>query len=211
MSINSPYCYWYFNEVLTHKFCDDVIQRGNEEKENVALTGKFENTSEDKLTEEQINDLKTQRNSNIAWLSDSWIYRSIHPFIHQANQNAGWNFDWDFSEACQFTKYKINQYYNWHRDSWDKPYNKPDDLNTNGKIRKLSVSCQLTDSSEYEGGELEFQPRDGEDPSLIVPCNEARKKGSIIVFPSHVYHRVKPVTKGIRYSLVIWNLGFPFK
>ena len=211
MSINSPYCYWYFNEVLTHKFCDDVIQRGNEEKENVALTGKFENTSEDKLTEEQINDLKTQRNSNIAWLSDSWIYRSIHPFIHQSNQNAGWNFDWDFSEACQFTKYKINQYYNWHCDSWDKPYNKPDDLNTNGKIRKLSVSCQLTDSSEYEGGELEFQPRDGEDPSLIVPCNEARKKGSIIVFPSHVYHRVKPVTKGIRYSLVIWNLGFPFK
>jgi PKHD-type hydroxylase len=211
MSINSPYCYWYFNEVLTHKFCDDVIQRGNEEKENVALTGKFENTSEDKLTEEQINDLKTQRNSNIAWLSDSWIYRSIHPFIHQANKNAGWNFDWDFSEACQFTKYKINQYYNWHCDSWDKPYDKPDDLNTNGKIRKLSVSCQLTDSSEYEGGELEFQPRDGEDPGLIVPCNEARKKGSIIVFPSHVYHRVKPVTKGIRYSLVIWNLGFPFK
>jgi PKHD-type hydroxylase len=211
MSINSPYCYWYFNEVLTHKFCDDVIQRGNEEKENVALTGKFENTSEDKLTEEQINDLKTQRNSNIAWLSDSWIYRTVHPYINQANKNAGWNFDWDFSEACQFTKYKINQYYNWHCDSWDKPYDKPDDLNTYGKIRKLSVSCQLTDSSEYEGGELEFQPRNTEDPGLIVPCNEARKKGSIIVFPSHVYHRVKPVTKGTRYSLVIWNLGLPFK
>jgi len=211
MSINSPYCYWYFNEVLTHKFCDDVIQRGNEEKENVALTGKFENTSEDQLTEEQINDLKTQRNSNIAWLSDSWIYRTVHPYINQANKNAGWNFDWDFSEACQFTKYKINQYYNWHCDSWDKPYDKPNDLNINGKIRKLSVSCQLTDSSEYEGGELEFQPRNTEDPGLIVPCNEARKKGSIIVFPSHVYHRVKPVTKGTRYSLVIWNLGLPFK
>jgi len=211
MSINSAYCYWYFNEVLTHKFCDDVIQRGNEEKEKVALTGKFDNTSEDNLTEEQINDLKTQRNSNIAWLSDPWIYRTIHPYINQANKNAGWNFNWDFSEACQFTKYKINQYYNWHRDSWDKPYDKQDDLNTYGKIRKLSVSCQLTDSSEYEGGELEFQPRDGEDPNLIVPCNEARKKGSIIVFPSHIYHRVKPVTKGTRYSLVIWNLGLPFK
>ena len=211
MSINSSYCYWYFNEALTHKFCDDVIQRGNEEKENVALTGKFENKSEDTLTEEQINDLKTRRDSNIAWLSDDWIYRTVHPFIHQANKNAGWNFDWNFTEACQFTKYKINQYYNWHCDSWDKPYDRPDDLNFHEKMRKLSVSCQLTDSSEYEGGELEFQPRDCEDPGLIVPCKEARKKGSIIVFPSHIYHRVKPVTKGTRYSLVMWNLGLPFK
>lgn len=209
--MNSEYCYWYFNEALTHKFCDDVIQRGTEEKENLALTGKFENTSEDKLTEEQINDLKKQRNSNITWLSDSWIYRTIHPFIHKANENAGWNYQWDFSEACQFTKYKINQYYNWHCDSWTKPYDKPNEINYNGKIRKLSVSCQLTDSSEYEGGELEFQPRNTEDPGLIISCNEARKKGSIIVFPSHIYHRVKPVTQGTRYSLVIWNLGFPFK
>ena len=211
MTMNSEYCYWYFNEALTHKFCDDVIQRGTEEKENLALTGKFEKTSEDKLTEEQINDLKKQRNSNITWLSDSWIYRTIHPFIHKANENAGWNYQWDFSEACQFTKYKINQYYNWHCDSWTKPYDKPNEINYNGKIRKLSVSCQLTDSSEYEGGELEFQPRNTEDPGLIISCNEARKKGSIIVFPSHIYHRVKPVTQGTRYSLVIWNLGFPFK
>ena len=38
--------------------------------------------------------------------------------------NAGWNFDWERSESCQFTKYKHNQYYDWHCDSWDKPYEK---------------------------------------------------------------------------------------
>ena len=37
---------------------------------------------------------------------------------------AGWNFDWERSESCQFTKYKLNQYYDWHCDSWDKPYDR---------------------------------------------------------------------------------------
>ena len=36
----------------------------------------------------------------------------------------GWNFDWERSESCQFTKYKLNQYYDWHCDSWDKPYDR---------------------------------------------------------------------------------------
>jgi len=42
-------------------------------------------------------------------------------------------------------------------------------------------------------------------------CTEILPRGSIVVFPSHVWHRVRPVTKGVRYSLVIWNLGYPFK
>ena len=50
------------------------------------------------------------------------IYKEIQPYIHQANNNAGWNFDWDYSESCQFTIYKKKQYYDWHCDSWDKPY-----------------------------------------------------------------------------------------
>ena len=88
------------------------------------------------------------------WLNDTWIYKEIHPFVHEANRKAGWNFEWDRSESCQFTKYKLNQYYDWHCDSWDKAYQtKGFD---NGKIRKLSMTCQLTDGSEYSGGELEF-------------------------------------------------------
>ena len=85
-----------------------------------------------------------------------------------------------------------------------------------GKIRKLSVTCQLTDGSEYEGGELEFDFRDY-DPNIrdeskhLIKAKEVLPKGSIVVFPSHVWHRVKPVKKGTRYSLVLWNLGYPFK
>ena len=45
----------------------------------------------------------------------------------------------------------------------------------------------------------------------VLTVKEILPKGSIVVFPSFVWHRVQPVTKGTRYSLVIWNLGYPFK
>jgi PKHD-type hydroxylase len=146
-----------------------------------------------------------------------WIYKEIQPYVDQANKNAGWNFEWDRSESCQFTKYKLNQYYDWHCDSWDKPYDRKDPNNPeHGKIRKLSMTCQLTDGSEYEGGELEFDfrnydPHMRDESKHRIQCKEILPKGSIIVFPSFVWHRVKPVTKGVRYSLVVWNLGYPFK
>ena len=81
--------------------------------------------------------------------------------------------------------------------------------------RKLSVTCQLSDSSEYEGGELEFDyrnysPNKRDELTHVMKAKPALKKGSIVVFPSFVWHRVRPVTKGTRYSLVVWNLGYPF-
>jgi PKHD-type hydroxylase len=117
-----------------------------------------------------------------------------------------------FSESCQFTKYKLNQFYDWHCDSWEAPYANPDNKDTNGKIRKLSVTCSLSDPKDYEGGELEFDFRNMDpDKPTVRKCAEIAPRGSIVVFPSHVWHRVKPVTKGTRYSLVIWNLGYPFR
>ena len=211
--------YYYFKSALTSKFCDDVIKYGLQHKEDLAITGGLgenRNLKDDPLKEEEVADLKRKRNSNIVWLNDKWIYKEIHPYVHEANKLAGWNFDWDFSESCQFTKYKLNQYYDWHCDSWDKPYDKPEDLNLHGKIRKLSMTCQLTDGSEYKGGELQFDCRNY-DPHMrdedrhVLTVKEILPKGSIVVFPSFVWHRVQPVTKGTRYSLVVWNLGYPFK
>jgi len=203
--------YWYFTSAIPPKICDDIIKYGLSKSESMARTGNY---TDEKLTKNQIKDIKRKRNSDLVWLNDNWIYRELHPYIHIANRNAGWNFQWDRSESCQFTKYKLNQYYDWHCDSWDRPYKKegPD----NGKIRKLSMTCQLTDGSEYTGGELEFDFRNY-DPHMRdenkhqVAAKEILPKGSIIVFPSFVWHRVKPVTSGTRYSLVMWNLGWPFK
>ena len=208
--------YYYFKNALSHKFCDDVIAYGKKQQEEIAVTGNIGQKRDLKtnpLSKKEIKDLKKKRNSNIIWMNDRWIYDQIQPYIHRANKEAGWNFEWDWSESCQFTKYSKGQYYDWHCDSWEHPYNNPNDLNSNGKIRKLSVTCTLSDPSEYSGGELEFNFNNPENTSKknIVKCKEILSKGSICVFPSFVWHRVCPVKKGTRYSLVIWNLGYPFK
>ena len=204
--------YWYFTSAIPPKICDDIIKYGLSKSESMALTGSYGNR---KLTKNEIKDMKRKRNSDLVWLNDTWIYKELHPYIHEANKKAGWNFQWDFSESMQFTKYKLNQYYDWHCDGWDKPYSRQNKFE-NGKIRKLSMTCQLTDGSEYEGGELEFdfrnyEPHMREEVKHLRQAKEILPKGSIIVFPSFVWHRVKPVTKGVRYSLVMWNLGYPFK
>ena len=85
------------------------------------------------------------------------------------------------------------------------------DPNFNKKIRKLSLTCNLSDPKDYSGGELQFQFRNSSDPTKIDTCSGLLPRGSIIVFPSHVWHRVTTVTKGTRYSLVMWSLGYPFK
>ena len=206
--------FWYFKSALTPRFCDEVIKYALEKKDTMAITGGYGRDKNHPLTKDEVRNLKYKRNSDLVWLDDAWIYKEIHPFVHQANKNAGWNFNWDRSESCQFTKYKLNQYYDWHCDSWDKPYEKEGP--EKGMIRKLSMTCQLTDGSEYQGGELEFDfrnydPHMRDESKHRVQCKEILPKGSIIVFPSFVWHRVKPVTSGTRYSLVVWHLGRPFR
>ena len=205
--------YYFFREALTPRFCDEIIKYGKSQQEQLALTGgQTEKVNKGKpLEEKDILDLKKKRDSNIVWLSDSWIYKELHPYVHQANRLAGWNFEWSFSEACQFTKYGLKQHYGFHCDSWNSPYDNPANPDTHGKIRKLSMTCSLSDPSEYEGGQLQFQFRNEDDPTTTRNCIEILPRGSICVFPSHVWHQVTPVTKGIRYSLVVWSLGYPFK
>ena len=88
MAINSQYCYWYFKRALSEKFCDDVVALAKKQKEKLAITGKYENVGSDDLTDPQKTDLKKLRDSNICWLSEPWIYRFVHHYIHEANKNA---------------------------------------------------------------------------------------------------------------------------
>ena len=214
--------YYQFPAVLTPKFVDDILAYGKAHTPEMAITGgasKDDEKNLDKkgnLKKSVVKDVQKKRKSDIVWMNDLWIYKEIHPYIHEANQRAGWNFEWDWSESCQFTKYGVGQYYGWHTDSWTKAYDKKDDPNTHGKIRKLSVTISLNDPDEYDGGNLEFDFRNDIDfdrnrKHKAKACTEIRPRGSIIVFPSFVWHRVAPVTRGTRYSLVIWNLGKPFK
>ena len=206
--------YYYFKSVIPTKICNEIIQYASNHKDNIAITGEFgenRNLKEQPLNKKELKNLKTKRNSNVVWLNDKWIYKEIHPFIRFANQSAGWNFQWDWSESCQFTKYKKNQHYGWHCDSWSTSYKEAG--NYKGKIRKLSSILILSDPKDYSGGDLEFDFRNA-DPDKkrnVKVCKDIKCKGSLIVFPSFVWHRVNPVKKGIRYSLVSWHLGKPFQ
>jgi len=205
--------FWYFKSALTPRFCDEVIKYALQQKDSIARTGGF---NKPKLSKEDVKNIQRKRRSDLVWFNDTWIYKELHPYVHEANRRAGWNFEWDRSESCQFTKYKEGQYYDWHCDSWDKVYKRKEGHPEDGKIRKLSMTCQLTDGSEYSGGELEFdfrnyEPHQREESKHLRKVTEILPKGSIVVFPSHLWHRVKPITKGTRYSLVLWHLGYPFK
>jgi PKHD-type hydroxylase len=215
--------YYYFQSALTPRMCDDIVAYGKQHQAEMAITGGVSKKVETggKLTNKEIKNIQKKRDSDIVWMNDKWIYDAVHPYIHEANKLAGWNFEWDWSESCQFTKYGVGQYYGWHCDSWEEPYQRKQNEDgtypiDHGKIRKLSVTISLTEPDEYVGGNLEFDFRNQIDwerdkKSKIKECTEIRPRGSIIVFPSFVWHRVAPVTKGVRNSLVVWNLGYPFK
>jgi PKHD-type hydroxylase len=203
--------YYIFEEALTEKFCDDLIRYGEEQTQEIALTGNFDGSPSKITNEKDIAKLYKTRNSSIIWMNEPWIYRQIHPYINEANKICNWNFDWEFSESAQWTKYSKSQHYTWHQDAFSKPYNRPRSPD-HGLVRKLSVTVSLEDGDEYQGGDLEFSIEgDRYSTNRIITAKEARKKGTITIFPSFVWHRVTPVTQGTRYSLVIWNLGFPFK
>ena len=142
------YYYWCFKGAIPSRICDDIVSYGNELKQQTGVTMGY---NPDDMTPNQQKELERKRSSNIVWMDPTWIYRELHPLVHEANKNAGWNYHWDWSEQCQFTKYdgSKKQHYDWHTDSSNRS-------NENGKIRKLSMTVALVDGSEYEGGDLKL-------------------------------------------------------
>ena len=98
---------------------------------------------------------------------------------------ADWNYEVDCFEDLQFTRYKINQHYDWHFDNLAMPFNNPSDPSIHGKYRKISFSITLSDPKKYEGGKLLFE-FPGAEENKIVECVQLKEKGSIVFFPSFV-------------------------
>lgn len=172
------------------------------------------------------------RDSEAAWLNDQWIYDRIIPLVNTANYNAYWNWDINYFEPFQFTVYRPGGFYGWHRDgdsdhlgvfkrfvpgvthqtlSSKYPAGFTDNPNMVGKTRKISLTINLNAPGEYEGGDLKFDFGEHTELERFHTCEEIRPQGSVIVFPSFLPHCVTPVTRGVRYSLVLWCLGRPWR
>ena len=147
----------------------------------------------------------TIRRSETSWLTGSLkhldVFIPIAQLIEKVNREF-YGFDLVEPEPFQITKYCANNegFYSPHIDG---VY---DGLNPGANVRKLSLSIQLTPPEYYEGGEFEF-PDDKEKFNV----EDSRQQGTVIFFPSYLQHGVKPVTRGIRYSLVCWVNGPTFK
>jgi len=138
------------------------------------------------------------RRSKINWLFNSdetrWVFEKLGFLASKLNAD-DFNFDLTgFGEPLQLTHYdqSENGMYGWHQD-----YGK-------GISRKLSLVLQLSDPSEYEGGNLQVMTE-------ISPQTVKKQRGLVAVFPSYVLHQVTPVTQGTRQSLVAWISGPQFK
>lgn len=157
----------------------------------------------------------TKRRSDIAWLADNpahiWIYERVNLCVATANKQY-WHWQMAGHEPLQYTTYGPGQYYQWHTDASSSPYGKSSLWP--GMIRKISVTVQLSHPDDYKGGDFLLEnPRvspDRADERLLTLGN-ARKRGTVMMFPSHLFHRVSEVTGGMRRSLVGWYLGPPFK
>ena len=116
-------------------------------------------------------------------------------FNKQSAKSDSFDVDVRYINELQFTTYKGKNEgrYGWHHDV--------DFKNPHPYHRKLSLTLQLSDPKDYEGGEFEFESGIDELPE------EYREKGTILIFPSFYKHQVKPVTKGTRHSLVTWVEG----
>ena len=209
--MNLKHYYWYWKNAIPRRLCDEIINYGLRHQQGRAITGgqgQHRDLIKNPLSTKELKNLKKKRDSNIVWMNDDWIYKEILPYVQDSNSKADWNFQWRGSENCQFTIYTKGQYYGWHQDGGHESYKLPGALQ--GKIRKLSMSVSLSDQKEYSGGNLEFDFRAIPKNKPWV-CKEINSKGSLVVFPSFLWHRVTPVTRGTRYSLVSWYLGDPFK
>ncbi len=189
--------YWYYKKIIPERICDEIVSffKGKEKKKAIVGDHKL--------------DLKIRQSSVVFDQENWWIDHLINPYIKNANIKSGWNFDIDYPETHQFTEYKINQHYDWHMDEHPKPY-KTKDFKHN-KIRKLSMSLCLSHEDSYEGGDLLLSTLESNNKKKTFTVKEIKGKGSLIVFPSYTFHKVKPVTKGTRHSLVIWYLGNPYR
>ena len=198
--MNYKKLFYYFDSAFSPFLCDKIIEEGYSNNPDFALTGKAGYTRSKK----EIEKTKEIRNSNISWIDDWWVKKELEPYVKRANEMAGWNFNFTKSEASQFTIYEPGEYYDWHRDAQNYPYTQGEQK---GLIRKLSVTVSLSNPEDYEGGFLEFSRENDFNKKYFYKVREILPRGSICVFPSYTWHRVSPVTKGKRLSLVQWNLG----
>ena len=177
--------------IFTPKQCQMIIDAGRSEPRKDAQVGNHEGIKGGVLN------TKT-RTSHISWIPFKKMPEMYKDIEHVMKTTNGNHFGFDgmqLTEFAQYTEYPEGGFYDWHVDN---------DVNCQHEppVRKISMTCLLSHASEFEGGDLELM-REGKIAKI--------KQGHAIFFASFIRHRVTPVIRGTRKSLVMWFGGTPFK
>jgi len=193
--------YNYWKAKLSKEECEKLIEEFDISSADEAEVGIILNTpaGAHQETKKYYPD-HSIRKTKINWVPRSHIYNKIlGDYILKTNEIL-FHYDLTKYSSCQFARYNVGDYYHFHQDAGALP----EDFEK--ETRKLSMTVQLSDPDSYEGGQFYFYNgmlKEDEPP--------IQEQGSILVFDSKMWHRVSPVTKGVRYSLVSWSSGPPFK
>ncbi len=189
-ALNDPQNYYWFEHGFSKEELDKIYR-------DVATVPFAPATIIGSSDTEQI---KQIRSSSIKWIPKNqqwdWLYKKMMELAVQANQV--WGFDLiSVPELIQYTEYydTAEGHYDWHQDIGPGP----------ASLRKVSITVQLSEADEYEGGDLEMW----QGGSSV--CTAARGAGVVFIFPSYMMHRVTKVTKGTRRSFVLWVGGQHYK
>jgi PKHD-type hydroxylase len=198
--VRLEYPYYIVDRGLSLEVCRRIIEAGE---------------SAEAMAAQVIRDPQNNvRNSTVSWLGfdagTAWLFNALGTIVREANERL-WKWTLSGPESMQYTRYGPEQYYTWHADQRRRPY-PPDDQRWPGLTRKLSAVVSLSDGQNFQGGDFQLEvldsPPDQPDRRLKTLA-EIRNMGTVLVFPSFLYHQVRPVTAGERRSLVAWFLGPP--
>ena len=183
--------YWKWDKAITPERCQEIIDSAGDTFET-AVVGD-ENRTDNKV-----------RKTNIHWSNDQELFDMVGHYGASANRQGEWNLQTSGMESIQIGQYPKGGHYNWHVDGLGlEPISAHGNEFLDGKVRKISFVLWLND--DFEGGDFEFHSAHIKGGVIKL------KQGTIVLFPSWVMHRVKPVKKGTRYSAVSWLVGKPVR
>tara|TARA_R100000781_G_C4077830_1_gene126683 strand:- start:150 stop:734 length:585 start_codon:yes stop_codon:yes gene_type:complete len=176
--------------LFTPDQCRQIIECGRRQKPQKARVGMGRKPGGGLDTEKRV--------TTISWIPFKEMqpmYEQVNGFIQACNLNHFGFGNIQVTENAQFTEYPEGGFYDWHMDI---------DVNMSHEppVRKISMTVLLSPEDHFEGGDLE----------LMAPGKRVKlRQGHAITFASFINHRVAPVTRGVRQSLVMWFGGTPFR
>jgi len=211
--------YYYWKAKLSKEECEKITKEFDISSSIKAATGNYDQ-GKNALYPEEIGAMKKENNwdylhnkSKTGGFSDDTVRRTTlnwFPINHEYNKilcdyvlkanEIQYHYTLTKFAPCQFARYNVGDFYDFHQDSGQSK------MDYEKETRKISMTVQLSDPDSYEGGEFYFYNGNKEEEEPPI-----QEQGSIMCFDSRMWHRVAPVTKGVRYSLVSWSSGPPFQ